>query len=108
MIFSEPTMLCEASEQAFCPARSLCSVLFEAPTLPWLGRQLIRWLQMHQSSAPVVFSHVQETRGNRGPVWQEQEKPYLTRQVSQRGEDPNAQIEHFLQRKDHDETTLLS
>jgi hypothetical protein len=78
MIFSEPTMLCEASEQAFCPARSLCSVLFEAPTLPWLGRQLIRWLQMHQSSAPVVFSHV------------------------------NAQIEHFLQRKDHDETTLLS
>jgi hypothetical protein len=130
MPFVEPTLLCGGQHPSSCAAGSLCCVLFEAPTLPALGEQLIAFLQRYPQSAPLTFSHAHQTRWEpraslagpaasslytgllllrmHAPGHRASEIPSPAEQVPGGGEDLNVQIEQFLQRKDRDETTLLS
>lgn len=59
---TEQLMLCGWQNSAECEEGSVCTVLFEATTLPELGKHVNDWIGTHAGYRVTSFSHACETR----------------------------------------------
>jgi hypothetical protein len=59
---TEQSMLCGWQESSPCEPGSVCTVLFEASTLPALARHVSDWIATHSGYSVISFSHACETR----------------------------------------------